>query len=151
MEPESAEYKTLIKCIDKLRIAFKFSLVSIADELLANGFVSSEAHSNILTTSGWGEDEKASRLVKCVTDIVSVCSGKYHDFMALPMFKNHGLSPLYDVITTEYGKELIQLMVAISEGSEGCRLCTRGSMVQRWQSSQQRGAISVPGDNCKQC
>ena len=72
MEPESVEYKTLIKCTDKLRIAFKFSLISIADELLANGFVSPEAQSNILTTSGWGEDEKASRLVKCVMDHVNL-------------------------------------------------------------------------------
>ena len=106
MESESVEYKTLIRCTDKLTIAFKFSIISTANELLANGFISSEAYGNVLTTLGWGEDEKASRLVKCVTDTVKVYPGKYRDFMALPMFQKHGLSKLYDDITNEYSKEL---------------------------------------------
>lgn len=110
MESESVEYKTLIKCTDKLTIAFKFSIISTANELLANGFISSEAYGSILTTSGLGEDEKASRLVKCVTDTVKAYPGKYRDFMALPMFQKYSLTKLYDIITNEYGKELHGIM-----------------------------------------
>ena len=104
MASESVEYKTLIKYIDKLTIAFKSSPVSIANELLANGFISSEVHGNMLSTPGLGEDVKATRLVTCVTDMVKVCPGKYDDFMGLPLFKEQWLSPLYEVITAEYGK-----------------------------------------------
>ena len=86
MESESVEYKTLIRCTDKLIIAFKFSILSTANELLANGFVSPETYGSILTTSGWSEDEKASRLVKCVADTVKVYPGKYHDFLVFSMF-----------------------------------------------------------------
>ena len=101
MESESVEYKTLIKCTDRLTIAFRGSIVSTANELLANGFMSPEAHGNILTTPGWGENEKASRLMMCVADTVKMQPAKYREFLALPM-----LSQLHGIITTEYCKEL---------------------------------------------
>ena len=104
MASESVEYKTLIKYIDKLTIAFKSSPVSVANELLANGLISSEAHGNMLAASGLGEDVKATRLVTCVTDMVKMCPGKYYDFMSLPLFKEQWLSPLHELITNEYGK-----------------------------------------------
>ena len=104
MASESVEYKTLIKCLDKLTIAFKSAPVSIANELLANGFISSEAHGNMLSTPGLGEDVKATRLVTCVTDMVKMCPGKYYDFMSLPLFKEQWLSQLRELITNEYGK-----------------------------------------------
>ena len=120
MASESAEYKTLIKCIDKLTIAFKSSLVLIANELLANGFISYEVHvhGNMLSTSGLGEDVKATRLVTCVTNMVKMCPGKYYDFMALPLFKEQWLNPLHEVITAEYGKQayLQSLKAPLSSG-----------------------------------
>ena len=103
MASESVEYKTLIKCFDKLTIAFKSSPISIANELLANGFISSEVHEQVLLP-GLGDDVKATRLVKCVTDTVNACPGRYYDFMSLPLFQGQCLSPIYDVITTEYGE-----------------------------------------------
>jgi hypothetical protein len=100
---DSIEYKTLIKCTDRMTIAFRGTIVSTANELLANGFMSPEAHSNILTTSGWGENEKASRLAMCVADTVKMHPGKYYKFLALPMCQGH---TLHGIITTEHCKEL---------------------------------------------
>ena len=105
MASESVEYKTLIKYTDKLTIAFKSSPVSVANELLTNGFISSEVHSNVLFTPGLGEDVKATKLVTCVTDMVKMYPGKCYDkFLSLPLFKEQWLFPLHESITNEYGK-----------------------------------------------
>ena len=104
MASESVEYNTLIKCTDKLTIAFKSSPVSIANELLTKGFISPEAHGNMLSTPGLGEDVRATKLVTCVTDMVKMCPGKYYDFLSLPLFKEQWLNPLHELITNEYGK-----------------------------------------------
>ena len=101
---ESLEYKTLIGCVNKLTIAFKSSTVSIANELLSNGFIPPEVHDKITgMTSGLSDDMKATNLVKCVTDQVRMCPGRYYDFVALPLFNEKWLSSLHDAITTEYG------------------------------------------------
>ena len=92
----------MIGCTDKLTAAFGSSLLTVSNELLAKGFISTEAHGKVVT-SALGDDEKAARLVKCVTDQVSVCPGKYYDFMALPIFKEPWLKPLHQVLTTTYG------------------------------------------------
>ena len=102
MATESLEYKTLIGCIDKLTAAFRCSPLTVANELLSNGFISPEAHGKVLT-SLLGDDVKAAQLVKCVTDLVSVCPGKYYDFMALSLFEEPWLNPLHQVLTTAYG------------------------------------------------
>ena len=102
MATESLEYKTLIGCIDKLTAAFRSSLLTVSNELLAKGFISTEAHGKVVT-SALGDDVKAAQLVKCVTDLVSVCPGRYYDFTALPIFKEPWLNPLHQVLTATYG------------------------------------------------
>ena len=84
-------------------MAFKSSLVSVSNELLANGFISSEVHDKVLSP-GLGDDVKASMLVRCVTDAVCLCPRKYHDFMKLPLFKEQWTKELYEFITAKYGK-----------------------------------------------
>lgn len=102
---ESVEYNTLIGCTTKLTTAFKSSPISVANELFSNGFISPEVHDKVTgMTSGLGDDMKATSLVKCVTDQVRMCPGKYYDFVALSPFKEPWLCSLHDVITTEYGK-----------------------------------------------
>ena len=103
-EQKSIEYQTLIHCSDKLSIAFKNSLVSIADELLAKGFMPSDLHDDVLKAGLESDSVKASKLVKCVTDIVSICPEKYYDFMKLESFQDVWLKPIHAVLTTEYGK-----------------------------------------------
>ena len=101
---ESIEYQTLIHCSDTLSIAFKNSLVSIADELFAKGFIPSDLHDDVLKAGLEGDNVKASKLVKCVTDMVSICPRKYYDFMTLKSFQDVWLKPIHAVLTTEYGK-----------------------------------------------
>ena len=101
---ESIEYQTLIHCSDRLSTAFKNSLVSIADKLLAKGFIPSELHDNVLNSGLEGDKVKASKLVKCVMDIVSICPGRYYDFMTLKSFQEEWLKPIHAVLTTEYGE-----------------------------------------------
>ena len=103
MASESVEYRTLIVCNDKLTTMFKLSPVSIANELLAEGLIPPEVHGKVLAP-GLDDVVKATGLVTCVRDIVKVCPGKYHGFMAMPMFKEKWLKQLHDAITTEYGK-----------------------------------------------
>ena len=103
---ESVEYQTIIGCTKTLTTAFKSSTISIANELLSNGFIPPEVHDKITgMTSGLSDDVKATSLVKCVTDQVRMCPGRYYDFMGLPLFKEQWLSSLYDAIITEYGKK----------------------------------------------
>ena len=102
---ESLEYKTLIGCVNKLSIAFKSSLISTANELLSNGFIPPEVHDKVTgMASGLSDDMKATNLVKCVTDQVKMCPGRYYDFMSLPVLKEQWLSSLHDAIITEYGE-----------------------------------------------
>ena len=106
---ESVEYKTLIGCVNKLTIAFKSSLISIANELLSKGFIPPEVHDKITgMASGLSDDMKATNMVKCVTDQVRMCPGRYYDFMALPLFKEQWLNSLHNAIITEYGKKFCQ-------------------------------------------
>ena len=107
--PESVEYNTLIGCTTKLTTAFKSSPISVANHLLSNGFISPEVHDKVTgITSGLGDDVKAATsLVKCVTDQVRTCPGRYYDFMALSLFKEPWLCSLHDIITAEYGKKFI--------------------------------------------
>ena len=100
--PESVEYKTLVRCTSKLATAFKSSPISIANELFSKEFIPPEVHDKVTgTTSGLSDDIKATSLVKCVTEQVSMCPGKYYDFMAL--LKEPWLSSLHDAVTNEYG------------------------------------------------
>ena len=50
------------------------------------------------------DDVKATRLMKCVTDVVNVSPVRYHDFVALGVFKEPWLTSLHDIITAKYGK-----------------------------------------------
>ena len=104
-QSDSVEYKTLIGCVNKLTIAFKSSLTSIANDLLSNGFIPPEVHDKVTEmASGLSDDLKATKLVKCVTDQVRMCPGRYYDFMALPVLKEQWLSSLKNAIITEYGE-----------------------------------------------
>ena len=105
--PESVECSALIGCTTKLTTAFKSSPILVANELLSNGFISPEVHDKVTgITSGVGDDVRATSLVKCVTDQVRMCPGRYYDFMVLPLFKEPWLCSLHDAITIEYGKKV---------------------------------------------
>ena len=102
---ESREYQTLIHCTDRLSTAFKNSLVSIADELFAKEFISSELYDNVLKSGFEGDNVKASKLVKSVTDLVRIYPGRYNDFMALKVFQDCvWLKQIRPEITAEYGE-----------------------------------------------
>ena len=103
---ESVEYKTIIGCTKMLTTAFKSSTISIANELLSNGFIPPEVHDKITgMASGLSDDVKATSLVKCVADQVRLCPGRYYDFVGLPLFKEPWLGSLHHAIITEYGKK----------------------------------------------
>ena len=102
---ESIEYQTLIHCTDKLSTAFKHSLVSIADELFAKEFITSDLYDNVLKPGLEGDNVKASNLVKCVADLVSIRPGRYYDFMALELFQECAwLKQIHPVLIAEYGE-----------------------------------------------
>ena len=100
--PNSVEHQTLLACTDKLALAFKSSLDSIGTELLAKGLISPQVLEKVLTI-GIVNSAKATEMVMCMADQISICPNKFHDLMALDSFQEPWLKPVHDLLTKEYG------------------------------------------------
>ena len=100
---EFIEYQALARCFSKLTIAFKASTLLISNELYSMGMISPEVHGKLLTV-GVGDDLKATKMMKCVVDLVRVDPGRYYEFMSLPAFKEECFRPIHEEITAVYGE-----------------------------------------------
>ena len=75
-------YQTLLRCIPKLVTALSNAPLSAADQLLANGFISSETYSSLLVPS-LTPDNMARRMVISVCSTVQLSSRKYIEFVQI--------------------------------------------------------------------
>ena len=100
--PESMEYKTLMTYLDKLAIAFRSSLPTVAKQLVDQAVIPAEIHRYVLT-EGIDSLTKATTMMMCVADQVQVCPGKYYDFMSMSVFEQPWIKSLRDDLTSEYG------------------------------------------------
>ena len=76
----SVEYKTLQKCAASLTDLLQHDL-SVSTKLFSKGLVPEKEHKWLLTVRGVSDEEKANRLVCCVTAGVKECAEHYHDFV----------------------------------------------------------------------
>ena len=90
-EIKMAEHRALLKCTDCITNLLQHQVLSISSKLLAKGLTTKEVHSWVLTSMGVSNEEKAARLVSCVTDHVKSSPEKYPVFVDIlkdePFFK----------------------------------------------------------------
>ena len=77
----SREYKALLHCSSSLTDLLKNNTVSVSSKLLEKGLVTEDIHDWILTAQGTSNQDKAARLVSCVTDRVKDSAKALHDFI----------------------------------------------------------------------
>ena len=102
----STEYKALLRCASDLTVLLKNNTVSVSTKLLEKGLVTEEVHDEVLTMQGVSNQDKAARLVFCVTDRVKVSAQQFHDFVdvlkeAGPYFKD-----IVEKLSSEHGTYL---------------------------------------------
>ena len=81
MSRDSREYKTLLHCSSSLTDLLKNNTVSVSTKLQEKGLVTEEVHDWILTVQGTSNQDKAARLMSCVTDRVKDSTERLHDFI----------------------------------------------------------------------
>ena len=98
---DSVEYRSLVKCRDKLITAFKLDTVTVANSLVSSNLIPPAISSEIeeLATS----ERKASRLVDCMFAKVEISHTHYNSFIT--MFSRFGwLSDIVEILNSTYSK-----------------------------------------------
>lgn len=93
MMSDTAEYKTLIECSDKLISAFQADPFSIADKLLARGFISPALHREALPRA----------LVMSVIKQVELNKKRYYNFLEIVQ-EELWLEDIKEVICNTYSE-----------------------------------------------
>ena len=78
----SAEYRTILKCKGDLTTLLSHDLPSIANDLVADGFISPSAGKRT-NTLGPDNESKASDLMDIVADQIQLMPEKFEDFVAI--------------------------------------------------------------------
>jgi hypothetical protein len=79
---DEVEHQTLVRCTPKLVTALSGSPLSIADQLLAKGFMSEEVYRRLQKPS-LGGDDMAREMVARVRGAVQLNSSKYTEFVQI--------------------------------------------------------------------
>ena len=74
------EYKTLIQCTPKLRLAVRGDLINLSGQLLAAGLISPDAFSELRNPMIL-QNERAAKLVQLITEKVQHNQSNYHTFI----------------------------------------------------------------------
>ena len=80
MSRESIEFKALLQCSSGLTDLLQHN-ISVSARLLEKGLVTKDIHDWILTSQGTSNQDKAARLVSCVTDRVKNSAQVFHEFV----------------------------------------------------------------------
>ena len=78
----SAEYRTILKCKRELSTLLSHDLPSIANDLVADGFISPSAGKRT-NTLGRDNESKASDLMDIVADQIELTPEKFEDFVTI--------------------------------------------------------------------
>ena len=101
MMSDSIEYKTLVRCRNKLVTAFKLDPVTIANNLVAKNLIPPAVASEVTELAT--KEQKAGVLVECVFGKVEISRGQYDCFIAV--FSELGwLSDLVDILNCTHRK-----------------------------------------------
>ena len=101
MMSDSIEYKTLVRCRNKLVTAFKLDPVTIANNLVAKNLIPPAVASEVTELST--KEQKAGVLVECVFGKVEISQRQYDCFIAV--FSEYGwLGDLVDVLNRTHRK-----------------------------------------------
>ena len=101
MMSDSIEYKTLVRCRNKLVSAFKLDPVTIANNLVARNLIPPAVASEVTELAT--KEQKAGVLVECVFGKVEISQRQYDSFIAV--FSEYGwLSDLVDVLNRTHRK-----------------------------------------------
>ena len=98
---DSVEYRSLVKCRDKLVTAFKLDAVTVANCLVSSNLIPPAISSEIgeLATS----ERKASRLVDCIFAKVEISHTHYSSFVTV--FSQFGwLSDIVEILNSTHRK-----------------------------------------------
>ena len=98
---DSVEYQSLVKCRDKLVIAFKLDAVTVANSLVSSDLIPPAISSEIgeLATS----ERRASRLVDCIFAKVEISHTHYGSFITV--FSQFGwLSDIVEILNSTHRK-----------------------------------------------
>ena len=80
MSGNNKEHQKLLKCKSELVSLLKHSLPTCS-RLLEEGLVSEDVSEWVTTAQGASYQEKATRVVSCVTDQVKVSAQRFYDFV----------------------------------------------------------------------
>lgn len=78
-----AEYRAVLECTASLTDLLQHQVLCISNQLLEKGLVTKEVHDWVLTVQGVSNQDKAARLVSCVTDQIKSSAQKYHTFIGI--------------------------------------------------------------------
>ena len=80
MSVESPGRKAVLQCTSDLTSLLKHNL-SCSDKLLEKGLITEAVHNYVLTAQGISAQEKAARLVSCLSDRVGASSQVFHELI----------------------------------------------------------------------
>ena len=81
MSRDSREYKALLHCSSSLTDLLKNNTVSVSTKLLEKGLVTEDVRDWVLSAQGVSNQDKAARVVACVTDRVKDSAEILQDFI----------------------------------------------------------------------
>ena len=99
------EYRALLQCAHGLADLLQHNL-SVSDKLLEKGWVTRDVHGWALTARGVSDQEKASRLVSCLTDRVKDAAQVFHDFVDV-LKEDPFFADIVEKINAEYSMSYI--------------------------------------------
>ena len=105
----SVEYRTFIRCRDKLVTAFKLDAVTVADALVSSNLIPPAVSTEIgeLVTS----ERKASRLVDCIFAKVEISHTHFNSFITVFSQVGPWLSDIVDILNSTHRKLIIIEMI----------------------------------------
>ena len=82
MTEQNIEHQSLVQCSSGLTSLLQHNILSVSAKLLEKGLVTKDVYDSVITTAdGVSSQNKAAKLVSCVTDRVKGSARQFHDFI----------------------------------------------------------------------
>ena len=112
------EYRALFQCTSGLTDLLQHNL-SVSDKLLEKGLITMDVHDYILTAQGVSNQQKASRLVSCLSDRVKDAAQMFHDLVAL-LKEDPFFADIVEKINIEHSMSRQALIASTSRSTAQC-------------------------------
>ena len=107
MSEESPGHKALLQCTSELTSLLKHNLSACSGKLLEKGLITEAVHDWVLTAQGVSNQDKAARLVFCLTDRVKGSTQQFHDFIQVLKETDPFCGDIVDKLTSLHGMSQI--------------------------------------------